>query len=485
MRAFPVAIGLSAFALPTLAVAEPATQSGADALTQAYEAYLGKEVVDKGVLRIAPQGESYIVTWDFQKAMDMAPSDAPHVTIDPFVYTYSPAANGAWSLSAEKLPSVAFSAADNSAGENGTIGFDGFRLEMSYDESRSDFLISTVELARATARIRGRNGDHDEILDISALAAGAEARVRGGASGDGVDLDYKDALKSFTEVRSSAPPGGEPSPDAFTFAEESLSTAGSVKGICANEIGKLWRDALVSADDVTRTKTALADAKAALPVWDTFATRVDVGAISLSGPNVEASAKALNEIVNLDGVKKSSGAKFGFKIDNLALKSDLAPPWAAQLSPVSLDFEIAGAVDGLDQAAETAIEETLQANGGDLSDEAQNRIEAILADGHPTMTILPGRLVFPFLDIAFEGKAQFSPDSRQAHFVVSVDSLDKTFDVVKSIAESDPQAGVAVAGLALVKGLAKPGENGRPTWAIDVSADGKVTVNGAPLPIPD
>ena len=127
----------------------------------------------------------------------------------------------------------------------------------------------------------------------------------------------------------------------------------------------------------------------------------------------------------------------------------------------------------------------VQSDGGDLSDEAQAKIDAILANGRPTATIPPGHLVFPFVDIAFEGKAQFSPDSREAHFVVSVDSLDKTFDVVKSIAEAEPQAGVAVAGLALVKGLAKTGDNGRLTWAIDVSADGKVAVNGAPLPVPD
>jgi hypothetical protein len=393
--------------------------------------------------------------------------------------------NGAWTLSADKLPSIAFSSPDANAGETGAIAFDGFRLEMSYDESRADFLSGTVEIAQATAKMRARNGDHDEILDISALGGGATTHVRSGAAGAGVDVDYSDSLKSFTEVTSSASPGGEPSPDSFTFIEESLSTAGSIKGLRAQEIGKLWRDVLVSADEEARTKTALGDMKAALPFWDTFATQIDVGGLSLRGPQVEASAKALTEIINLDGVKSSSGAKFALKLDNLAVKSDLAPPWAAQFSPISLDFQLAGAMDGLDQAAETAIEETLQSNGGDLSDEAQARIDAILADGHPSATIPPGHLVLPFVDIAFEGKAQFSPDSRQAHFVVSVDSLDKTFEVAKSIAEAEPQAGAAIAGLALVKGLAKTGDNGRLTWAIDVTADGKVTVNGAPLPIPD
>ena len=478
MRAFPLVIGVSALAFPTIGSAEPATQDGADALMHAYEAYLGAEIFDKGVLRIAPQGDSYIVTWDFQKAMDLAPSEATHVTIAPFVYTYTPAANGAWTLSADKFPAIAFSGPDNSAGGAGTVAFDGFRLEMSYDELRADFLTSTVEVSRASAKICGRNGDHDEIVDISAIGGGAEARARNGASGAGVDIDYKDGLKSFAEVVSTAPPGGEPSPDAFTFTEDSIATEGSIKGLRAREIGVLWRDAVASPDDETRTKTALADVKAALPFWETFISRVEVGAFSLRGPQVQATAKALAETVDLDGVKSASGAKFALKIDDLAVTSALAPPWAKQFSPMSVDFQLTGAIDGLDQAAETAIEDTLQNNGGDLSPDAQAKIDAILAGGHPVATIPPGRLVFPFIDIAFEGRAELSPDSRQAHFVISVDSLDKTFEVVKAIAESEPQAGVAVAGLALVKGLAKTGENGRLTWAIDVTADGKTTVNG-------
>ena len=60
-----------------------------------------------------------------------------------------------------------------------------------------------------------------------------------------------------------------------------------------------------------------------------------------------------------------------------------------------------------------------------MSPEAQDKIDAALFGGDPKLTLAPGRLSTPTLDLAFEGEASAVAGEPRGRLVVSADGLDK------------------------------------------------------------
>jgi hypothetical protein len=117
-----------------------------------------------------------------------------------------------------------------------------------------------------------------------------------------------------------------------------------------------------------------------------------------------------------------------------------------------------------------------------LSLEAQEKIDAALFGGDPKLTLAPGRLSTPTLDLAYEGEASAVAGEPRGRFTVSADGLDKALALLQEIEGTDPEAEAAILSLTYAKGLAKPGPDGRLMWTIEF-AGGDVTVNGSPLPM--
>jgi hypothetical protein len=70
--------------------AAPATYDGAKEIEQGYIAYFSRAVVDKGIVTVTPRGEDYLVTWDLQRALELANPPQGALHIGPFSYTLTP-----------------------------------------------------------------------------------------------------------------------------------------------------------------------------------------------------------------------------------------------------------------------------------------------------------------------------------------------------------------------------------------------------------
>ncbi len=465
------------------ACAAPATSDGAKAIEQAYVEYFSKAVVDKGILTVTPSGEDYLVTWDLEKALELADPSQGALRIERFAYTLTPKSNGGWTIKADRLPSVAFDAPTDKGQVNAALDLSGFTFEAAYSAARKDFLraVASAEALEAEAR----TVDPEQRVDADLVESGVsiETRAKTSESGAGVDIAIAQSTKRLTQTvhsTSSADEGASP----ITFAYEAAGMGGglAIAGLRAREISDLWKYVVAHFDD-DDAPDLKQHVLAALPFWNDLRADAEIRDLDLKTPMVEARLKTLGEKLGLTGFTDEGSAEFGVRVEDLAFKSALLPSWAETLSPVSLNLDLLVADKGLGTAAQIALDDPEFGETGALAPETQNKINQALLSGQPRLVLAPGRLTTPLIDLAFEGDAMLDSGAPRAHLTVSADSLDKTIALLQEVAKDEPDAQSIALGMAIVKGLATTGADGRLVWQIDATPSGEVSVNGTLLPM--
>ena len=261
------------------------------------------------------------------------------------------------------------------------------------------------------------------------------------------------------------------------------ATAGGVTiaGLRAREIGDFWKFFVAHVEDVEAPPDWKQRLGATLPLWNDLRANAETREMTLQTSTGEATLKTLGETLELSGFTADGVAEIGVKIDRLAATSSLLPPWAASLSPLSFNFDLRIVGKGLDQAARLALDDPNFGVNGDLSPETEDKIGEILLAGRPKLTLAPGRLTTPTIDLAFEGEVSLDAGAPNGRLTFTADSLDKTIALLDEIAKSEPDMQPALLGVLYLKGLATTGPDGRLLWKVEASQAG-VSVNGAPLP---
>ena len=196
----------------------------------------------------------------------------------------------------------------------------------------------------------------------------------------------------------------------------------------------------------------------------------------------EASLKTLGESLAITGFASNGAIKLGLDIEDLNMKSEIAPDWAKSFWPASLHLSLRGSGEGWDKAARIVLDDPRFGEAGDLSPETEAAVTAVLAAGHPKLEIEPGHLKTPVLDLTFEGEASAETGEPIGHLKLTADSLDKAIELMQEIGKTEPSAQSGVLAISLLKGLAKTGQDGRLVWEIESNRDGDITVNGSPMP---
>ena len=89
-------------------LAASATSDGAKAIEQGYVDFFTKAVVDQGIVSVATDGDDYVVVWDLQKALDLAGAPKGALRTERFSYRLTPRGEGAWTVAADRFPTIAF-----------------------------------------------------------------------------------------------------------------------------------------------------------------------------------------------------------------------------------------------------------------------------------------------------------------------------------------------------------------------------------------
>jgi hypothetical protein len=463
-------------------LAAPATFEGAQAIEQGYVDYFGKAVVDKSVVSVAPDGEDYLVSWDLQKALDLGGPPKGALRIERFSYRLAPAGEGAWTATADSFPSLAFDVPTDKGRMTGALDLAGFRLDAAYDAAQTNFLRSLVAADALAGKFHVAEPDRDADFDLAESGISVETRVKTSDSGAGVDVAIAQSVKSLSETILAPPPSGQGAPVKATYGIGAIVGGAAISGLRAREIGDLWKYVVAHSGDADAPPELKPRLRATLPLWNDLKTNGEIHDLTLQTPMAEAALKTLAEKVGLSGLAADGVAEIGVTIDELSFRSPLLPPWADKLSPVSFRFDLSLAGKGLDEAAELALDDPSFAGKGELSPQTQDKIAAVLVAGRPKLTLSPGRLKTPTLDLTFEGEASAEADAPSGHFTFTADGLDKTIALMEEIAKTEPDLQSAALGLIFVKGLATTDADGRLVWKVDVTEAGEVSVNGAPLP---
>ena len=93
--------------------------------------------------------------------------------------------------------------------------------------------------------------------------------------------------------------------------------------------------------------------------------------------------------------------------------------------------------------------------------------------------------VSPVYDVHLSGRMTVYPDDkerRSADVTITMRDFDKTVAYLQKNTAKVPQFGQAAFGLLMMKGLARDTGDGAQAWDLTVGEDGKVLINGQPLP---
>ena len=481
MRARSLIQALLLAAVASPAAASQATTEGARQLAQSYADYVSRAAIDKGVVSVTPDGDGYVVAWDLQKAMALIDSATGALAMQPFAYRLTPVGDGAWRLEAQSFPSVAFDAPTDQGRFSGMLDLRGFQLDGGYDPVQTDFLRASLAVAAIGSKLDARTDPVERRRHRRGQPRRGIARQERGG-GRGRRRGLCPSTKGLTETLV-AKPAGDDAPEKIALAVGAASGGISVTGLRAHEIAELWKYAVAHLDDPSTPADALeARFAAALPLWNDFKANLELSDLGAATPLGRATIKTLAEKLGFSGLSDRVRAEFGVSFASLVVEAHAASAWARMLTPASLSLDLQFTGGGFDRARRLALADLSLAEGGvDLSPQTQAEIDAALLAGDPKLTLAPGRLTTPAIDLAFEGGASATGGAASGHFTVSADGLDKTLKALQEIAKTEPDAATAILGVAFIKGLAQTAPDGRLVWKIEID-DGGVTVNGESLP---
>jgi len=464
------------------AMAAPATSEGAKAIEQGYVEYFSRAVIDRGVVTVTPSGDDYLVAWDLQKALELAGMDHAALRIEPFAYTMTPRDDGAWTVKADRLPSLVFEMDSDKDRVNGAVSVGGFRLETLFGGAQQELMRSLAAADAVTARVQSVQPGERADVKLAESDIAIETRARPSEDGAGVDVAIAQSVGRLVETILMT--GSDPSDAPTNFDYEAGGIRGGVRisNLRAREIADLWKYLVAHMQDPGAPPDLKRRVRAALPLWKDIRGEAVVHDLALRGPLVEATLKTFGEKLGLSGFTEEGSAEIGIKVEALAFKAGLLPSWADQLSPLSFDVDVRVVDKGLDKAAELALNDSDFDATGDFTSETLAQITVTLLAGRPRIELAPGRLTLPIIDLAYEGEAVFEGGSPTARLAVSVDGLDKTVAFLEQAAKDDSDARSIALGVAFAKGLAISAPDGRLGWKIELSPSGDITVNGTPLP---
>jgi len=462
------------------ALAEPATSEGAKALAESFATYFGQSALDKGIINVAPQGEDYKVTVDLQKLVDgqgLPPGDS--VQIGAVSFLTSPQQGGAWKVAMSSFPSVSAHLSSPDGDVAGSFAVNGYKFDGVYDPKLASFLAAkgSADLVDVKWTAKG--------TDVALQEAGFAFDVQSSDAGGGaVSVKARNTIKSVSEtvkVTSPAKQGAPAQPVSIVYKLGPLSGDATLEAMHSRGLLDLWAflvaqqgvEHVVEHQDELKSRL-----KAILPLWNSAKVDASISDVSAGLPFGEVGLKSFGERIGFSGLASHGEFELGFKLDGPTFPAALLPSWSKPLLPSSLDADFKMTAEGLDQIARALIDDLDLKATPPLSEASQGKLAAMWLGGHPRLVIGPGRLTSPSYAISVQGELEMTKPKPSGRLTIEADGLDKTFATIQEAAKTTPMLQQALAGLTFVKGLAKPAADGKPSWVIELGADGAVSVNG-------
>lgn len=480
-RMLPIAFTALLFSAP--AFGQSVDSQGAKQLSDDLSRYVGKQAIDKGILKVSVEGQAYKIVFDF-KALAATFPDQKLVKFDfaPYALLVKPRSDGSWDVSMDFSQSASFEFEGPEGKQTTQFSIKDGKGSGVYDPALAAFTSGTSSMSGMTMS----SVEAKQQMDMSAGAGSATLSATKAGNG-GVDFTMSQKIANFVEtIKLNDPEKGLNFP--VTVKSPELSVEASGKGMQTKPLLDLLAFAVANEDEKT-LKANQAQLKslllAALPVWERidgtygfkdFAVEIPLGAFG---------ATQLSTAFGSDGIAQSGKVNYGIKASGLSVPHQLLPSWSVALLPTDIDLNFGGANIDLDSMAKKAIEAFDLNQDPPLSPEFGDQLKADFLAKTPKVVIGHSTVKNKDMEIALEGEMTSFGQKPDANLTVDVAGFDKIVAGLQEAAKSEPEVAQYVPVALVVKGFAKTLPDGRLEWVVNTKADGSVTVNGVMLKAAD
>ncbi len=456
------------------------TTAGADDLQRTLTRYLPDDLVRAGLVTVQAASGFYELRLDPAVLLKKARRGAPAIEgLKPLTAHLRPRDDGAWGVEARDTLDIK-GAFDTPAGRNAfSYLVEGMALDGIYDPDILYF--RTADWSAKRLDFTSSSPAEKVEAHTGALAMHVETRKQDGGR---VDMTGSGMVHAFTQTVESAASGR-----VDIGAKEvnvSVDLAGGrykdLQDLIFFILDHVEKDRLDRAEG-DRFKDLL---RATLPVFDNLEETITATDVTVDTPQGVFGASSVGYAIAMTGATKAARIGIGFAIEDptpapglLPAVYEMALPQRVTFKAAVTDLDLAGAAAYLLDHADFTEQKPLT--------EAQNRElgRIVLPSGAMTVEFEDVSAVSPIYDLQLAGHMLVYPDQTDRHsadVTLTMRDFDKTVAYLQQNAASVPEFGQVAFGLLMMKGLARESDDGAESWDLQVGEDGKVLINGRPLP---
>lgn len=462
------------------ALAQEISPSEAESIQQRLTRYLPQDMIDAGLIAVKAATSFYELRFDPKVLLDKTKSGMVKLEgLKPMTAYLRPSADGTYRIEANDSFDIKGDV-DLPEGRNSfSYVIDSMKLDGVYDPeilyfTSADWVTRKIAFSSTSPKDSVTASFGETAMHVSAEKKDAST----------LDISSTGVMKAFAETITSDQSG------RVEIGADKLDIDVSMDGArykVMQDLVFLVLDNLhkqrLEASEAARLKELL---RAALPVFDNLTETIRASNVTVGTDKGTFGAEAVDYNVAMNGIAHSTRFGFGFGVEKPKPPAGLLPaayegllPERATFRMAVADLDLAGAVKYLADHADFTKPKL-------LTDEEEKEIgRIVLPGGAMTLEFEDVSAASPIYDVHLTGKMTVYPDDKERHsadVTITMRDFDKTVTYLQKNAGAVPEFAQASFGLLMMKGLARDAGNGAQAWDLTVGEDGKVLINGRPLP---
>ena len=464
------------------ALAADATPEGAAKLIQTLQKYVGTPAAgEPSSVTVTPKGQDYQLVFDIQRLMKPLEVTGLRLDSTPMNFVLTEQADGTWRVVSDSYPHLNIHVPPDQVMD---FSMEGYKSDGIFDPRTAAFRSGRHSMEKMTAKTTAPGVTQLQTYGPSRL------ELTGTAVGvDAVSVAFRQSGQNYVQEAAFAVPGKDGKPAApaanLTIKAASFELGVSADAVRNTKIMELWAY-FVAHPSMQAITDSQADLKALLrdcgPVFEKLTESFSASGVSVAGPTGTVSFKDAAFALDIGGISSSGTVGLSLKSTGLTIPPPMIPAWGPAFVPSLID--LAPRVTGLNfaAAAREAVEDFDLHKAIVLTGAETTKIAFLLAPGGSfKVSLPPGRLTSSLLDIQMDGELDVTVPKASGKLNVHAKGLDAALEALKAVMGSDKSAAQAFGGLTIAKALAKPDADGGLQWVLEMTPDGRRTVNGTPM----
>lgn len=447
-------------------------------LTEVFESYLG---TTEGVVTVEPDGDDYTVTIDAAPLFAKAATEGTTISLTPIELTVTDAGDGKWNVSQEGPLEFKVDAKNAMSAD---IKIETYSWEGVFNEAMGNFESASGEMKNTTLAETVMDPTQGK-MDISVAIKTVKIEQSGTANANGgADMVAKYELDGFSETVNSAGDAASGKPPlniVITAATGVYDTnakgyrSQTILDLLAFFIAHQSKELIVK--DQADLKSIMSDG---IPLFENINGTGTFKTVSVSTPIGPFGADTMAFGADINGIVKDGKFRESIAVTGLTVPPAVIPPWATQLVPKDVTFDIQGSGFDLATPAAAIMAALDFSKDPPLPAGFENTlIPSLLPKGTVDVVLNPTSISNDIYSVNAEGTMATGPMNPipSGKGTVKAKGLD---ELMKIIQAAPPEAGMQSGASIIIaaKGMGKAEADGSFSWNIESAGDGKVLVNG-------